>query len=95
MTAVNPSSAKPPQAPPDVSLVADTVKTKLPFRVELAKLAPLAGDASNADVACAQRSVDPPAFSGRVERYSSNSENPKVRSTKKVKSSTRPTSASI
>ena len=33
--------------PPDFSLIAATVKTKLPFRVELAKLAPLAGDASN------------------------------------------------
>ncbi len=33
--------------PPDPALVAETVKTKLPFRVELAKMAPLAGDASN------------------------------------------------
>ena len=33
--------------PPDHTLVATTVKTKLPFRVELATLAPLAGDASN------------------------------------------------
>jgi len=33
--------------PPDHTLVANTVKTKLPFRVELATLAPLAGDASN------------------------------------------------
>jgi hypothetical protein len=35
------------QPPPDPALVAETVKTKLPFRVELAKMAPLAGDASN------------------------------------------------
>ena len=35
------------QPPPDPALVAATVKTKLPFRVELAKMAPLAGDASN------------------------------------------------
>lgn len=35
------------QPPPDTNLVAETVKTKLPFRVELAKMAPLAGDASN------------------------------------------------
>src|SRR2546426_1071579 len=33
--------------PTDHTLVANTVKTKLPFRVELATLAPLAGDASN------------------------------------------------
>src|SRR5438445_204556 len=33
--------------PPDHTIVANTVKTKLPFRVELATLAPLAGDASN------------------------------------------------
>ena len=33
--------------PPDPALVADQVKTKLPFRVELSKMAPLAGDASN------------------------------------------------
>src|SRR2546426_1891808 len=33
--------------PPDHTRVATTVKTKLPFRVELATLAPLAGDASN------------------------------------------------
>ena len=42
------------QPPPDANLVADTVKTKLPFRVELARKGnrpvaptPLAGDASN------------------------------------------------
>src|SRR5438132_3796872 len=33
--------------PPDHTLVDNTVKTKLPFRVELTTLAPLAGDASN------------------------------------------------
>src|SRR5438309_4985471 len=33
--------------PPDHTLVADTVKTKLPFRVKLGTVAPLAGDASN------------------------------------------------
>src|SRR2546427_9297388 len=33
--------------PPDHTLVAATVKTKLPFRVELTTLTPLAGDASN------------------------------------------------
>src|SRR5207237_9441376 len=33
--------------PPDHTRVATTVKTKLPFRVELATVAPLAGDASN------------------------------------------------
>src|SRR5438034_5072989 len=38
-----------PVAPPspDPTLVAETVKTKLPFRVKLATVAPLAGDASN------------------------------------------------
>ena len=35
------------QPPPDPALVADTVKTRLPFRVELSKMAPLAGDASS------------------------------------------------
>jgi len=39
--------AQAPLSPPDPRLVAETVKTKLPFRVELAKMAPLAGDASN------------------------------------------------
>src|SRR5438128_4581862 len=33
--------------PPDPTLVAETVKTKLPFRVKLATVSPLAGDASN------------------------------------------------
>jgi N-acetylmuramate 1-kinase len=34
-------------APPDQALVADTVRTKIPFHADLTKLAPLAGDASN------------------------------------------------
>ena len=34
-------------SPPDHTLLANTVKTKLPFRVKLATVAPLAGDASN------------------------------------------------
>lgn len=34
-------------APPDQRLVAETLRTKLPFVVELDKLSPLAGDASN------------------------------------------------
>ena len=38
------------QPPPDPALVAATVKTKLPFHVELAKMAPLAGDAAVEDV---------------------------------------------
>ena len=33
--------------PPNPALVAETLKTKLPFRVDLSKMAPLAGDASN------------------------------------------------
>lgn len=33
--------------PPDPALVASTVQTKLPFRVELSAMAPLTGDASN------------------------------------------------
>jgi aminoglycoside/choline kinase family phosphotransferase len=33
--------------PPDAALVADSLRSKLPFRVDLVKLAPLAGDASN------------------------------------------------
>ncbi len=32
---------------PDPALIADTIKTKLPFRAELFKMAPLTGDASN------------------------------------------------
>jgi len=47
MATVDPTPLKPALAPPDHALVAETVRSKLPFRVELAKLAPLAGDASN------------------------------------------------
>ncbi len=47
MTAVNPSPPQHALAPPDQTLVADTVRTRLPFRAELTKLSPLAGDASN------------------------------------------------
>ncbi len=36
-----------PPPPPDQALVAETVRTRLPFRVELVKLVHLAGDASN------------------------------------------------
>lgn len=34
-------------APPDHALVAETVRTKIPFHAELTKVTPLAGDASN------------------------------------------------
>ncbi|MBM4133237.1 MAG: aminoglycoside phosphotransferase [Nitrospira sp.] len=47
MTAADPSPSKPAQAPPDEALVAETVRTRLPFRAEFKTLAPLAGDASN------------------------------------------------
>lgn len=47
MAAVNPSPPQPTLAPPDHALVAETVRTKLPFLAELLALAPLAGDASN------------------------------------------------
>ncbi len=46
MTA-DPSAPKPPQAPPDEAVVAETVRTRLPFRASFKTLAPLAGDASN------------------------------------------------
>lgn len=36
-----------PPAKPDQRLIADTLQTKLPFRADLAKVVPLAGDASN------------------------------------------------
>jgi N-acetylmuramate 1-kinase len=39
-------SAGMPQ-PPDAARIAETVRTKLPFSASLAKLTPLAGDASN------------------------------------------------
>lgn len=47
MAAVDPASPVPVLAPPDQSLVARTVATKLPFRAALETLAPLPGDASN------------------------------------------------
>jgi aminoglycoside/choline kinase family phosphotransferase len=47
MTTTNPASPVTPLAPPDSSLVAETVATKLPVRGELAALVQLAGDASN------------------------------------------------
>ncbi len=46
MTA-DPSPPKQVQAPPDEALVAETVRTRLPFHAELRAIAPLAGDASN------------------------------------------------
>lgn len=47
MAAVDPASPVPVLAPPDQSLVARTVATKLPFRAALETLTPLLGDASN------------------------------------------------
>jgi len=47
MTAIDPSPPKPTLPPPDRSLIAETVHTKLPFLAELLTVAPLAGDASN------------------------------------------------
>lgn len=47
MAAVDPASPAPVLVPPDQSLVARTVATKLPFRAALETLAPLPGDASN------------------------------------------------
>ncbi len=47
MAAVDPASPVPVLAPPDQSLVARTVATRLPFRAALETLAPLPGDASN------------------------------------------------
>jgi aminoglycoside/choline kinase family phosphotransferase len=47
MTALNPSPPKAAPAPPDRTLVADTVRTRLPFRAELSRIVPLTGDASN------------------------------------------------
>ncbi|MER3424587.1 MAG: hypothetical protein C4293_16570, partial [Nitrospiraceae bacterium] len=34
-------------APPDQALIAETVRSRLPFRATLTRLVPLAGDASN------------------------------------------------
>jgi aminoglycoside/choline kinase family phosphotransferase len=47
MAAVNPSPPQQSLVPPDHDLVAETVRTKLPFLAELLALAPLNGDASN------------------------------------------------
>ena len=47
MAAIDPSQPKQTLAPPERSLVAETVHTKLPFLAELLAIAPLAGDASN------------------------------------------------
>jgi N-acetylmuramate 1-kinase len=47
MTAVNPTSSQSAQATPDENLMAETLQARLPFRAELARLSPLAGDASN------------------------------------------------
>lgn len=47
MTTTNPVAPATPLAPPDPSLIVETVATKLPFRGELAALVQLAGDASN------------------------------------------------
>ncbi|MBI4401240.1 MAG: phosphotransferase [Nitrospirae bacterium] len=47
MAAIDPSPPKQAFAPPDHTLVAATVRTKLPFRASLVKLVPLPGDASN------------------------------------------------
>jgi aminoglycoside/choline kinase family phosphotransferase len=45
--AADSSSPKQTQALPDEKLVAETVRTRLPFHAELKAIAPLAGDASN------------------------------------------------
>ncbi len=47
MPTVDPPPPKQALAPPDRALVAETVRSKLPFVAELLTLAPLAGDASN------------------------------------------------
>jgi aminoglycoside/choline kinase family phosphotransferase len=47
MATVGPASPPQTQAPPDQTLVAETVRTKLPFRAEFRALMSLAGDASN------------------------------------------------
>jgi len=47
MAAVDPSPPKQAGAPPDHARVAETLRTKLPFRVQLVTMSPLAGDASN------------------------------------------------
>jgi aminoglycoside/choline kinase family phosphotransferase len=47
MATVNPSAPAQAKQPPDDTLVAATVRTKLPFRAEFRRLTPLDGDASN------------------------------------------------
>ncbi|MBW8064933.1 MAG: hypothetical protein FVQ04_03525, partial [Nitrospira sp.] len=47
MTAVDPSQPKPVLLPPDPTVLAEAVRSKLPFPVELAQLVALEGDASN------------------------------------------------
>ena len=47
MATIDPVTAKPPLAPPDRALIAETVRSRLPLRATFKKLSPLAGDASN------------------------------------------------
>ncbi|MBI5855870.1 MAG: phosphotransferase [Nitrospirae bacterium] len=47
MSTVGPAAPKSALAPPDLALISQTVRTKLPFQANLASLSPLAGDASN------------------------------------------------
>ena len=47
MTTIDPATTKRPLAPPDRALVAETIRTRLPFQGTFKKLEPLAGDASN------------------------------------------------
>jgi N-acetylmuramate 1-kinase len=47
MATIDPATTKRPLALPDRALVAETVRTRLPFRATFKKLLPLAGDASN------------------------------------------------
>ncbi len=47
MRVVSPSTSSSAFVPPDERLVAETVKTKLPFQGECTNLIALAGDASN------------------------------------------------
>ena len=47
MATIDPVTAKPPLAPPDRALIAETIQSRLPLRGTFKKLSPLAGDASN------------------------------------------------
>ncbi|HSC57662.1 MAG TPA: phosphotransferase [Nitrospira sp.] len=47
MATLDPATTKRPLTPPDRALVAETIRTRLPFRGTFRKLLPLAGDASN------------------------------------------------